>query len=80
MWQKRWIATLVALLILVAGWIAGVQLALAKDGDQLAAKYTRLAGSEMARPSASATSRLRLPPARWTSRTSTCRSRSPTRS
>ena len=46
MWQKRWIATLVALLILVAGWIAGVQLALAKDGDQLAAKYTRLAGSE----------------------------------
>jgi hypothetical protein len=27
--QKRWIATLVALLILAAGWIAGVQLALA---------------------------------------------------
>lgn len=44
--QKRWIATLVALLILVAGWVAGVQLALAKDVGELAAKYTRLAGSE----------------------------------
>ena len=44
--QKRWIATLVALLILAAGWIAGVQLALARDGAQLAAKYARLAGSE----------------------------------
>lgn len=27
--RKRWIATLLALLILAAGWIAGVQLALA---------------------------------------------------
>jgi hypothetical protein len=44
--QKRWIATFVALLIFVTGWIAGVQLALAKDGGELAAKYARLAGSE----------------------------------
>jgi hypothetical protein len=44
--QKRWIATLVALLMLVAGWIAGVQLALAKDANELAAKYAHLAGSE----------------------------------
>ena len=46
MLKKRWIATFVALLILVAGWFAGVQLALAESGEQLADKYATLAGSE----------------------------------
>ena len=33
MLKKRWIATLVALLLLVASWLAGVQLALAAEGE-----------------------------------------------
>lgn len=31
--RKRWIATLVALAVLIAGWIVGVQLALAAEGE-----------------------------------------------
>src|SRR3989442_213346 len=46
MLKKRWIATFFALVILVAGWFAGVQLALAESGEQLADKYATLAGSE----------------------------------
>ena len=46
MLKKRWIATFVALVILVAGWLAGVQLALAESGEPLADKYATLAGSE----------------------------------
>jgi hypothetical protein len=38
--------TCVALVILAAGWLAGVQLALAENRDALAEKYTPLAGSE----------------------------------
>jgi len=33
MLRKRWVATLVALLLLVAGWLAGVQLTLAAEGE-----------------------------------------------
>jgi len=33
MLQKRWVATLVALLLFVAGWLAGVQLTLAAEGE-----------------------------------------------
>src|SRR4051812_11318821 len=33
MWKKQWLATLVALLILAASWFAGVQLALAAEGE-----------------------------------------------
>jgi hypothetical protein len=33
MFQKRWVATLVALLLFVAGWLAGVQLTLAAEGE-----------------------------------------------
>jgi hypothetical protein len=43
MLKKRWIATLV---VLVAGWFAGVQLALAENREALADKYAPLAGSE----------------------------------
>src|SRR5436190_5435688 len=46
MLKKRWIATFFALVLLVAGWFAGVQLALAENRDQLVDKYTPLAGSE----------------------------------
>jgi hypothetical protein len=42
MMKKRWIATFVALVMLATGWFAGVQLALAQEGE----RYTRLAGSE----------------------------------
>jgi hypothetical protein len=46
MLKKRWIATFVALVILAAGWFAGVQLAPAEGRDALAEKYAPLAGSE----------------------------------
>ena len=46
MLKKRWIATLVALAMLIAGWFAGVQLALAENREALADKYAPLAGSE----------------------------------
>jgi len=46
MLKKRWIATFVALVMLVAGWLAGVQIVLAENRDQLVEKYTTLAGSE----------------------------------
>jgi hypothetical protein len=46
MLEKRWTRTLVALLVLAAGWIAGVQIANADSGDALVEKYTPLAGSE----------------------------------
>jgi hypothetical protein len=42
MLKKRWMATFIALVMLATGWFAGVQLALADDGE----RYTRLAGSE----------------------------------
>ena len=44
--EKRWTLTLVALLVLAAGWIAGVQIARAESRDALVEKYTALAGSE----------------------------------
>jgi len=46
MLKKRWIATFIAFVMLAAGWLAGVQLALADNGEQLADRYTQLAGSE----------------------------------
>src|SRR3954467_5877576 len=46
MLEKRLPLTLVALVVLAAGWIAGVQIADAASGDALVEKYTPLAGSE----------------------------------
>jgi len=46
--NKRWIATAVAIIMLVIGWFAGVQLALADNREQLAQKYAALAGSPAA--------------------------------
>ena len=46
MLEKRWTLTLVAFLVLAAGWIAGVQIANAESRDALVEKYTSLAGSE----------------------------------
>lgn len=45
MLQKRWIATLVALLLFLAGWLAGIQLALAESDFSLGSGASYSSGS-----------------------------------
>ena len=69
MLKKRWIVTLVALLVLAAGWFAGTQIAIAQSRDALAEKYTPLAGRNFAE-SVKAASLMGffvfIAPAKWT--------------
>lgn len=44
MLKKRWIATFIALAMLVAGWLAGVQLAMADDHGELGERQTIING------------------------------------
>ena len=46
MLKKRLVATFIATALLVIGWIAGIEMAVAQTRDQLVEKYTPLAGSE----------------------------------
>ena len=46
MLDKRLITTLISLVMLVAGWIAGAEIASAQTRETLVEKYTPLAGSE----------------------------------